>query len=832
MGQSQQPPAPQMVRYRPSTPPNPPSLGGASNNGFGTWKRSLPVRLSRQKRQRRGKSKGRRIIATVVVSMVVLILISTLGGSAYAYNYYNQQLPLMQRYANQQISQNTRIYDRNNVLLYEDYDKSGKAQTGRRVAVQFQDIPKVMQDAMISIEDKNFWSNAGVDPLAIVRAGTSSGGGASTLTQQLIKNLSGDNLPTYQRKISEASMAIGLTQNYSKAKIMEMYFNVAPFGANTYGVEVAAEDLFGLRPNCIPNKACVPGITQLEYNSTTKKNDPILGLARATLLAAIPNNPSLYDPTLGSDTQANLLVRQKLVLQDMINQGRSVDGQPITTAMAQQAEADAAKMSFHPYKGVFLAPHFVEYVIQQVETELGNGDAQAGAYKFVTGGYNIRTTIDVNLVNYSQAAIVRHLDQPEYQKFKDVTVTLSTNNNVNNAAVVVLDSKNGEILSMVGSASYNSTDPRVKGQYNSAISARPPGSTFKPFDYATAFEMGWNPGIQLQDIRTYFPNGAPAGTPISTGPTEPPLQPGDYTTADQTNANNGVYSPSDYNSSYWDQVFTIRSATENSFNIGAIRAMQFTGQQAVVNTTRRLGITGLKADGLSLAIGSQSVSPLQMADAYQAFADGGNHVPTQAILDIWDNYGNSLYHFDEQHPPTSRVFSPQVAYMMTSVLDDEPARYHEFLNIHDLSFTDIDPTCATNPVCGHQVAAKTGTTDNFADNWTIGYTPDVVVAVWAGNSDDSAMNNVIGITGAAPIWHSVIERTLGHCGYDTPPYTAPYTDAYGDFADGIPCGSDYNFSFSKHPDWTFPIPTTGITQYGTMGLPANVDQTDWTIENG
>ncbi|BCL82890.1 transglycosylase domain-containing protein [Ktedonobacteria bacterium brp13] len=840
-----QPPAPQMVRYRSPVPPNPPYMGGPGgpggpggggpggpggpggggpggpyngNSGGDRWRRSLALRLSHQKRQRR-KTKGfGRVTTSIIISLVALVLIVGFAGGAYGYNYYTQQLPLMQHYANKQISQNTRIYDRNGVLLYEAYNQSTQPQQGRRVAVQFQDIPKVMQDAMISIEDKTFWTNAGVDPLAIVRAGTSSGGGASTLTQQLIKNLSGNDQGTYQRKIAEAAMAIGLTQNYSKSKIMEMYFNVAPFGANTYGVEVAAEDLFGLQPVCNVGKPCVPGITHLEYNSTTKKNDPILGLARATLLAAIPNNPSIYDPTLGSTAQANLLVRQKLVLQDMITQGRSVDGQPITTAMAQQAEADAAKMTFHPYQGIKRAPGFVDYVVQQVEAALGNGDPQAGVYAFLTGGYNIRTTIDVNLDEYTQAEIYRHLYQPELQKARGYYATLNVDNNVNNGAAVVMDAKNGEILAMVGSAQYNSTNPKVDGQFNAAVGARPVGSSFKPFDYATAFEMGWNPGIVLQDTRTYFPNGAAAGTPVATQTT-----PAD----DMTNQNNGIYSPSDYGYRYWEAPFTVRFATANSFNISAIRAMQFTGQQAVLDTTRRLGITGLKASGLATAIGAQDISPLQMAAAYDAFANNGSRVPPQTILDIWDNYGNSLYHYNENNPPTIKVFSPQVAYLMTSVLIDEPSRSFEFSGDHDLSFTDIDPSCAYNAACGHQVAAKTGTTDSYADNWTVGYTPNVVEAVWVGNSDDSAMNNVIGITGAAPIWHSVMERTLGYCDH-----TLGISDPTDFYDDGVPCGPEpnYNFSFSKNPQWTFPVPS-GLVQSTPAGLPLTTNvQTDWMLQ--
>jgi membrane peptidoglycan carboxypeptidase len=811
-------PAPPMMRYQSAPPPYPPGMGLATA-GAATpdpRRRSLATRIAWQKRQRRNKkSMLSRVLVSISIALAAVVLIAGFAGTAYGYSYYQQQLPQMQKYANKQISQNTRIYDRNGVLLYEAYNQSTDNQQGRRVAVRYEDIPQVMQDAMISIEDKTFWTNEGVDLNAIIRAATSSNGGASTLTQQLIKNLSGNNQYSYARKIQEAAMAVGLTQNYSKAKILEMYFNVAPFGANTYGVEVAAEDLFGLKPVCNVGQVCVPGISKLEYNQQTQQNDPILGLARASLLAGIPNNPSLYDPTLGPTQKQGILNRQKLVLAQMIDQGRLLDGKPITEAMAQQAEALSAKMIFKPYRGIKRAPNFVDYVVQQIEAALGNGNAQAGVYNFLTGGYNIRTTIDVNLVDYAQRAIQRHLYQPEVQKALGYTATLNVDNNVNNAAVVVLDSKNGEVLAMNGSADYNSNDPKVAGQYNAAVGARPPGSTFKPFDYATAFQMGWTPGVVLQDTRTYFPNGAAAGTSVyaSNDPT-----------SNQMNADEGIYSPSDYGQKYWEKAFTIRFATANSFNISAIRALQYTGQQAVLDMTRRMGITGLKAEGLSMAIGSQDVSPLQMASAYQTFANGGKHVPPQTILDIWDNYGHSLYHYNENNPPATQVFSQQVAYMMTSVLIDEPSRNFEFSGDHDLSFSDIDETCMTEAQCGHQLAAKTGTTDSFADNWTIGYTPDVTVAVWAGNSDDSPMNNVIGITGAAPIFHSVVERVLDHCNYN-----APYVDI-ASYSDGVPCGPDYHFRFSNgHEQWTFPIPD-GLTQSVPDGLSGDSAQVDWMLQ--
>ncbi|GHO88938.1 transglycosylase domain-containing protein [Dictyobacter formicarum] len=787
-GHQVQPPAPYMDHYR---PPSTPAVEMSPSSASRPWKRSRTLRINQQIRQRRMKMHQggpKRVLVIALLSLLGLVVMAAFGSSAYGYGYYMQQQPRMEEYANQHIDQNTRIYDRNGVLLYEAYDNTSSVYSGRRVTVRYEDVPLVMQNAMTSIEDKTFWTNSGIDPLAIVRAGTSSYGGASTLTQQVIKNLTRNNAPTYQRKLTEAAMAIGLTQQYSKSKIMEMYFNVAPFGAQTYGVEVATEDYFGLKPSCKVDQVCVPGISKLDYDTKTKKHDPILALARASFLAGQPNAPSATDPTLGTDNKQRALDRQKLVLNAMINQGMTIDGKPdsprITEADAKKAEDLMAKQTFTPYKHFMLAPHFVEYVIGQMAQALGGGNA--GAHAFLTGGYNIRTSIDINLVNYIQNEVTRHIYQPDVQKVTGAYVTLSENNNVHDAAVVVMDSKTGEILGMNGSADFNSQDPRVNGQYNVAIHARPPGSTFKPFDYATAFQMGWNPGIMIHDGETIFPTHNNVGQMIPTTKEDVLAM-----------SDKGVfYAPTDYGQLWNNADYSVRKSTAGSLNIAAIKTMQFAGGNAVLNTMQRLGINDQVNDGLAWAIGARDITPLQMANAYQTFANNGVRVQPQSILDVWDNLGHNLFHYNLEKPVSGRVFSPQVSYLMTSVLIDEPDRLVEFSGDHDLSFTDKDSNCAVNYYCEHQVAAKTGTTDSFRDNWTVGYTPDVTVAVWVGNADNSPMYQVIGITGAAPIWHNVIERAVGYC---------------NEAIDGVPCGPDYHFRFSQNPTWKFPVPT-GVTQ--------------------
>jgi membrane peptidoglycan carboxypeptidase len=284
----------------------------------------------------------------------------------------------------------------------------------------------------------------------------------------------------------------------------------------------------------------------------------------------------------------------------------------------------------------------------------------------------------------------------------------------------------------------------------------------------------------------------------------------------------GVYIPSDYGATWWNYLESITWATANSMNVPAIRAMQFASPAAVEATAERLGVTFQPGQnfGYAAAIGADGISPLQMVNAYATFGNGGVRVPPQTILDISNNYGVDFYHYNESTTQGIQAVSPQVAYEMTSVLSNEPARGFEFEGDEDLSFADIDPTCQTSPTCSTELAAKTGTTDNFTDNWTIGYTPDVAVAVWVGNNDNSPLVNSIGITGAAPIFHSVIERALGWCNDSAADFTNK-NDQYAT-ADQVSCGpgGDYNFSFSGHPQLTFTEPS-GVTQGTPSGLPVS-----------
>src|SRR5216684_1222640 len=582
-----------LVLYRPPAPPLP-----ARSE---PWKRSRSTRIALQMRHRRerwekARPNSKKIWSIAITIFLLLLVIAISSGAASAYAYYQSQLPRLQSLANQQGEQTTRIYDRNGQLLYKAYDN----QYGRGTPISYNYIPGVMQDAMIAAEDPTFWDNPGIDPVGIIRAASqyaSSGSvesGGSTITQQLIKNLTHDTQVTLQRKLPEAALAIGLTQQYPKWKILEMYLNVSPFGAQELGVEAAVEDYFGLKPSCDKNFNCIPAIASLDYNQATHKHDPLMALARASLLAGLPQNPVSYDPSLDSAHKTLALQRQDYVLNQMLAHNMHIntalgdktnDYGPITSEIIQQVEAITAKIlanknsvGYHYFKN---APHFVDFVVQQLEIALGNGNQDVGVLRFLHGGFNIRTTIDARLESFVENNVRDHLRNSEFQIFVGDYGPLNTVHNVNDSAVVVEDAKTGEILAMDGSADYNdpTNNPRIAGNVHAALARRQPGSSFKPIVYATAFQMGWYPGIVLPDRKTYFPSSNAAGV-------------------DVTNPNS-TYHPTDYGGGYHNLNSSILLDIANSFNIPAIKTLEFAGGvnfQNVLDMARRFGITDIDQD--------------------------------------------------------------------------------------------------------------------------------------------------------------------------------------------------------------------------------------------
>src|SRR6266849_1046588 len=523
----------------------------------------------------RQNAASRVLVTFLIVTMVIVFMLSSSVGAAYA--YYQSQLPLLNGIATHSLFQTTHIYDRTGHLLYELNDPK----YGRRTYVNYNDIAPVLINATVAAEDHTFWTNAGIDLQGILRAAFA-------------------NQPrTLQVKAEEAILAYGLTQQYPKWKIMEMYLNAVYYGDLNYGIEAAAQNYFGLQEHCT-HTVCKTATSQLD-------------LAQASMLAGLPQSPSYLNPI---DNKSAALDRQNTVLQSMVQLGM------ITQAQATQAHNEMANYKFKLISHGIQAPHFVHYVIDQVLVPL------LGAQNLLDGGYNVYTTLDLGLeqkveqITYN--ALYRNIDG---------SGSLSAVHNVNNAAVMVMNPFNGEILAMNGSANYKDNSRKVRGQYNAALALRQPGSSIKPVIYATAFEMGWYPAMIIPDHKTIYPAG----------------QPPDY------------YAPSNYDGTFHSGFpMTARNAIANSFNIPAIDTLEFAGIPNVLNMAGRLGLSEMASRpldslGPSMAIGTGEVSLLHLTGVYATFANRGVRVPPVSILEITDNQGHPLYTYGAAHPQGVRA---------------------------------------------------------------------------------------------------------------------------------------------------------------------------------
>src|ERR1700730_7558068 len=385
----------------------------------------------------------------------LIVFVAALGFASVMvlYAYFARDLPDPGTLSHRQLFQTARIFDRSGKLLQEINDPQG----GRRILVQLSEIPKVMRDATIAAEDASFYDNPGFDVRAVVRAtyqwvrsGTPQSG-ASTITQQLVKNTLLGPEQTAERKIKEAFLAMELTRRYSKDQILEMYMNEISYGNRAYGIEAAAETYFG-------------------------KPAKDLSLAEASMLAGLPQAPSYYDPYTNMPAAKE---RQSYVLDQMVHTG--------VITLAQRNAAASAPLALIPASqvGTQEAPHFVTYVRQLVEE-------QFGTEALFREGLQITTSLDLNLQHLAEKSASDHI--------ADIKAR-----NATNAALVTIQPSTGEVLAMLGSVNFN--DASIDGQVNVALALRQPGSTLKPFTYITAFSKGWDPATLLRDLPQTFPRG-------------------------------------------------------------------------------------------------------------------------------------------------------------------------------------------------------------------------------------------------------------------------------------------------------------------------------------
>jgi membrane peptidoglycan carboxypeptidase len=660
----------------------------------------------------------------VVTGAIIFTMLSASLGVATSY-YQSQQAVIGSLNRTVSSRDSVRIYDSKGVLLYQFSD------FGAQHSISLANVPIQVVNATVAIEDRSFWVNQGIDFTSIVRAAIadiqtkSINQGGSTITQQLVKYNVLNSNETFDRKLREAILAIGMTSSgaYSKSQILEMYLNSIPYGQEAYGIDAAATAYFGYQDD----------------PATGESAAQRLDLAQASMLAGIPQNPNTNNPLLHPQHARD---RQTQVLQAMVGEGYITKAQ-MTAALAESASPNF----FHPQPAAKnLAPHFVNFVKDQLSSML-----QTGQLHLTRSGLNVYTTLDVALQDKVQAAARQHLlgnDPDDYGG-------LIRNDHLTNIAGMVVDGLNGtpgSIRVFLGSYDYYST--KIDGQFNVLTQGlgRGPGSSFKPIVYATAFSKGWFPGMTVADMPTIFwDNGAAK-----------------------------PYNPLDFNfDQFWGNI-TLRVALQNSLNIPAVKVMQFAGVDDVQTMAMRMGITEWPATakwGLSSVLGTLDVHPYQMVQAYSVFANYGQYIPMHAIDKITDSSGNSLFQYTQPQP--IQVMSPQVAFLITSVLTDNFTRAKDFGACSPLFLTPdrndcarrvrqrppADPTSqATWPSPNAwPAAAKTGTGENFKDDWTLGYTMDYVGGFWGGNNDHTPMHHIDGITGAAPIWKvAMLGAEQGH----------------------------------------------------------------------
>lgn len=502
--------------------------------------------------------------------------------------------------------------------------------------------------AFIAIEDRRFHEHSGVDLRGIARAAWSNlkagrvVAGGSTITQQVVQ-LTLPQPRTFWGKAKEAVWALRLERARDKTAILTQYVNRAPFGHGATGIEAAAQ-LYFRRP-------------------TTA-----LTLAQAALLAGIPLAPSRLNPF--TDLAA-ALDRQRAVLRRMQTTG-AIDAN-------QLAEALAEPIVVVEPRHVFAAPHFTSWALRPSATNAAPRDTV--------------TTLDLDVQRVVKDAVAS-------------TLPPLADKGVGQAAVVVLDTRTGDVLAWLGSADFFAGPD---GQVDMVVGRRQPGSTLKPFVYGLGIEQGFTAASALPDLPLFFPTGL------------------------------GGYRPRNYDRRFHGWV-RLRTALANSYNVPAVWMAHAIGPGALLERLAAVGFASLTRSvefyGLGLALGNGEVQLIELANAYRVLANGGQFTPWR-------------WRLDTPLPQPKRVMPAAVAHLLTDILSDGPARAP--------AFGGGGPLRTPYPA-----AVKTGTSTDFTDNWTVGYTAALTVAVWTGNFDGAPMEGVSGVTGAAPIWRRILDALRAH----------------------------------------------------------------------
>ena len=615
---------------------------------------------------------------------LAVVLVLGFAVDAYAQSFFDS-LPSIQGLDSAAFAGDTLITDRNGVVL-ADVGNHGD----HRLAAKLKDISKKAILATVAIEDKGFYSNPGFDIQGIIRAvlddiraGHIVAGG-STITQQLAKQQFLTPEQSYSRKVKEVALAYELSQAYSKDQIMELYLNKSFYGSQSYGIEAAAESYFHIHASN-------------------------LDLAQSAVLAGLPQAPTEWNPVLHPDAAK---LRQTEVLQAMLRLGF------ITQDEMDQALAE--KLVYQAPVNSFLAPHFVDFVLEELR-QLG--------FKPGIQQLNVKTTLDYHLQFWAEEDVTKNLNNCLAPPSCDQNGKLAS-------GLVAENPQNGEIIVMVGSTDYNAQG----GQYNWTTTPRNVGSSVKPYTYAAVINA----------------RAATVDTPVYDGPS-PLIYKDAYSTTKFYNydlASHGV--------------LPLKQAMGNSLNICAVKVELSIGVPAVLSFMRNIGVQPryINADGSydtqapgdeygpSVTLGGYPITLLEHVGGMATLADMGVYHTPEAVLQVADSHGGVLYqtHADQR---ARQAVDPAVAFIMAQIMSDDNNRARIFGYNSPLHFKN------------RIVAAKTGTSDDFKDAVTVGFTPDLAVAIWIGDILDihhTMARNSDGVFVATPGFHVFLDEALTYMG--------------------------------------------------------------------
>lgn len=584
------------------------------------------------------------------------------------------------------------------------YDRNGEElfeafEEGRRVHVGIERVPQSLIHATIAIEDDSFYNNIGIDvPATMVAALNFLGAGRDTSP--------GGSTITQQLVRNIFFDYEKRLQRSVSRKLEEILLALVLAQAKR------KDEILEMYLNEIYFGNLAYGVQTAAQTFFGKDIDQ-LSLGEAALLAGLPQAPAWLDP-LNPDpaVQAAVDARWRLVLGEMVEEGYITQSEARDTLQAG--------LTFAPGKASLTAPHFTVYALGELERLLlGLGYTPED---ILGGGLRVYTTLDLAVNELAQQAAANQVAQ-------------LGRNNVSNAAVVVTKPASGEIIAMVGSIDYE--NEAIDGSVNVSTAFRQPGSTIKPFTYAAALERGLSPLDVLWDAPTEI---AVPGQP--------------------------VYAPRNFDNRFHGPM-TMRAALANSYNIPAVQTLRLVGVEYLLDLLRRFGIDTLADDpasyGLSLTLGGGEITLIELTNAFAVFANGGDYVPVTAIRCVLDSADRIVYQYADGCPrgesaagsviretAAIRVLDPRIAYLISDILGDNGARAPA-MGAYSPLRTD-----------GIASAVKTGTTDDVKDNWTVGYTRNVAVGVWVGNNDGDPMRDSSGLTGAAPIWNTVLRGIYGN----------------------------------------------------------------------